>query len=73
MQQNDTIDPFVLFSMRQVVGGCLDWVQEALKIVLEEYLRDGNPPLNPKFDLSIVNQNFASTFTDLLASLTSGT
>ncbi len=73
MQQNDTIDPFVLFSMRQVVGGCLDWVQEALKIVLEEYLRDGNPPINPKFDLSIVTRNFASTFTDLLPSLTNGT
>jgi len=53
MQQSDSIDPFVLFSMRQIVGGCLDWVQEALKIVLETYLRDGNPPMNPKFDLSI--------------------
>ena len=73
MQQSETIDPFVLFSMRQVVGGCLDWVQEALKIVLEEYLRDGNPPINPKFDLSIVKHNPCSTLTDMIISLINGT
>jgi len=47
-------DPFGLFSMRQVVGGCLDWVQEALKIILADYIIHGNPPLNPKFDINLV-------------------
>lgn len=51
---HDQTDPFGLFSMRQVVGGCLDWVQEALKIILSEYIVHGNPPLNPKFDINLV-------------------
>lgn len=59
MQSQDSVDPFALFSMRQVVGGCLDWVQDALKIVLGDYIEHGNPPLNPKFDITMVKpENF---------------
>jgi len=54
MNSKEHADPFTLFSMRQVVGGCLDWVQEALKIILADYILHGNPPINPKFDLNLV-------------------
>jgi hypothetical protein len=47
-------DPFALFSIRQIVGGCLDWVQESLKIIVSGYIGVGNPTTDSKFDIKTV-------------------
>lgn len=70
MNSADNMDPFTLFSMRQVVNGCLDWMQIALKIVLEDYIQHGNPSPNPRFDLELVKLN---SLNKLIASLINGT
>jgi hypothetical protein len=56
INNNQIGDPFALFSIRQIVGGCLDWVQECLKLTSKSYIELGNPSTSdPKFDLKTVN------------------
>lgn len=48
-------DPFDEYSIRQIVGGVLDWVQTTLKDSIKYFLDEGNPPNDVKFDLNLVN------------------
>lgn len=51
-------DPFEIYSINQIVGGCLDWVKEILALIIGEYLESGNPIIEDKLDTKKVKLKY---------------